>query len=349
MRAVYLPAVVVCLGAPLLVAGQLGQANTPSGSTFASTCAGAYIFSGLGDPGLGYNYQGNGASGTGYNCANQTTIGTASANSALSGTFTSGGNHYPYNSSANSSASIGAIHLQSSNQSEPAVQFPGGGGDGGWNDTITITGGPTGASALWVLPVHVDGSLINNGGAMAEFDVGVYQNLGLVGGDYVPGHPAIYDTATTLFNTINVTHNGTSGSTWDFEMSQWQVSGALASLSANLDVFFVVPFVWGTSFELGIYGSDLSAESGFGNDPTPNSSQALFQNTVRWDGPGYVADPNNVNGPPDHNFTITSGSLFNYNQPLASTPEPSSWTALALGLAMLAAARGLKRPRIMRP
>src|SRR5262249_4286928 len=151
--------------------------------------------------------------------------------------------------------------------------------------------------------------------------------------DYFPGHPPIYDTALNTYNTTNVTHNGTVGSVWDFEMSEWGVSGTLNGLTVNADVWMVVPFVFGTSFDLGIYAADLSSEGGFGFDPTPGASSVDFSHTVTWGGPGYVI-ANNQNS---SNFTVDSQSGFNYNQ--AVVPEPGTWSLFVVGLGLVLAAR----------
>ena len=326
MKIVGLSAIaVLALTAPVVEASQLGQASTPSGSAFASVCAGYSIFSGLGDPGLGYNYQGGGASGTGYNCANNTSSTGASVQAALAGSYPVSilNQSFPYDSSATSSATLGSIHLQSSNASEPIVDFPGAAGNGGWNDTVTLTGGS--GTGIWVFPLNVSGSLSAvGGGSRAIFEVGAYQALSPIGGDYVPGHPAIYDTALNLFNSINVTHNGTVGSSWDFEMSAFEVSGTLTGMTVNEAVQFAVPFTYGTPFELGIYASDLSAETGFGFDPTANTSSADFAHTVTWGGPGYVIGSGNQT---TTNFGITSGSGFDYTS--AVVPEPALWGPVA--------------------
>jgi hypothetical protein len=333
------------MAAPLVRAGLIGQANTPSGSAFASACAGYVLFSGIGDPGLGYNYQENGASGAGYNCSNMTAAsGPAYANVALAGGYHVGilNQDFPYNSTASSSAQLGMIHVQSSNASEPIVEFPGGGGDGGWNDTVTINAGldpngnpigTPGSPGQWVFPVHVSGTLSQTGGARGVFLVAPYLNLTRVGPDYFPGHPANLVDALTAYNNLNVTHNGTVGSVWDFEMSEWAVSDPLTSLTVDADVWFVIPFTFGTSFELGIYAADLSAETGFGFDPSVTASSVDFSHTLTYGGPGYVIS----NGVSSTSFDLGSTSGFNYNQ--AFTPEPGTWGLLVLGVGLIWVAR----------
>src|SRR5581483_10291273 len=114
---------------------------------------------------------------------------------------------------------------------------------------------------------------------------------------------------------------------WDYEMVGFGVSGVVTSLNVDEDVFFAVPFTYGTPFELGVYAADLSGETGFGANPTEYDSSVSFQHTVKWDSPGFILGPENqhLGG-----FTIDSGSGFDYNT--SGVPEPSTWLLMLGGL-----------------
>ena len=329
------------LGATGVSAAPLGQQTTPSGAAFTSSCAGI-----TGGGGFGYSMGdaiNGGASGTDLNCQATTSAvgGSASSGQNASGTTTIGANSYGYTDSASGFAAPGIIKLQGSNSSYN-VQFSGGQANGGWNDQYTLSAAGQSGQAVWVVPINVSGQIsAASNGASGLFQIAAFLNHNPL----TPYNTTLNSAAFTAFNNMNTTHNGTVYSSWDFQMSAWGATNwgpgdpaSLPLLIANGTVNFVVPFTWGTAFELGIYGLVSAGERAIGGTPSLNQTDIDFAHTLLWGGPGYVLnfngtalDTTQITG-----FGITSGSGTDYSQAfqdVTAVPEPASLALLGIGIA----------------
>jgi hypothetical protein len=318
-------------------AAPLGQQTTPDGAAFTSSCAGVVGGGGFGS-GMGDALYG-GVSTASYNCQATTSVVGGSAASAATASGSTFGN--PYTDAASGFAAPGVIKLQGSNDSSNA-QFSAGQANGGWNEQFTLTAPGQSGQAVWVVPIHVSGQLsaVNNGAA-ALFQIAAYLNHNAL----TPYGNTLNGVAFTAFNNMNVTHNGTIFSSWDFQMSAWGATnwgpsdpGTLPLLDVDTTVNFVVPFTWGSAFELGIYGLVSAGERAIGGPGSPNQADVDFANTILWGGPGYVMNFDGTALDVTHivGFDIASGSGTDYSQAfqdVAEAPEPASLALLGIGLA----------------
>jgi len=77
-----------------------------------------------------------------------------------------------------------------------------------------------------------------------------------------------------------------------------------------------------------------------GNDLNGDTTDAAFQHTITWGGPGFILSPDG-SGTPGNGFTVQSALGFNYKQPFA--PEPSTFVLMG---AELCAAGLIRRKRV---
>lgn len=244
-------------------------------------------------------------------------------------------NGHPFSNSASASGSTGTIKISASNSGSAAVTFPGAVANAGWNDQITITGGT--GTGIWIVPIQVNGQMDAVGsGASGAFEVAAYQNYNVL----QPYGNSLNSTAFSQFNALNVTHNGTIYSSWDFQMVAFGVTdygpsdpASLQHLTVDRVIYFAVPFTFGTPFELGIYAEVGAGERAAGGSTIQNSTQLDFSHTITWDGKGVVIP---TGGTSTTDFNIASASGFDYSRGVNSpVPEPSAGVALALGLGTL--------------
>ena len=329
------------LGAAGASATPLGQQTTPSGAAFTSSCAGTN-----GGGGFGYSMGdaiNGGVSTTGVNCQATTSAvgGSASSSASISGATTIGPDSYPYTDSASGFAAPGVIKLQGSNSSYN-VQFSTGQANGGWNDQYTLTAPGQSGQAAWVVPIHVSGQIsAANNGALGLFQIAAF----LDHNPLTPYNTTLNSAAFTAFNNMNTTHNGTVYSSWDFQMSAWGATNwgpsdpaTLPLLNVDSTVNFVIPFTWGTAFELGIYGLVSAGERATGGTPTQNQADIDFAHTLLWGGAGYALnfDGTALGTTQITGFDINAGSGTDYSQAFqdaTATPEPASLAVLGLGIA----------------
>ncbi len=321
-----------------------GQSTTPAGAGFASACSGNG-FSGISSVGNAMN---NGVSTSfgspptqqALTCAFETSTVGGIASTPLLSTVSSFNGH-AYSNSAKATAGVGVIKLQSTNTGSSATNFSGAGAQGGWNDSLTVTGGPAGTQALLVVPIHVIGQMTSFGqGANGLVEVGIYRNNAVL----QPYGATINADSYNLFKSLNSAFNPVLNQTsvaegtvlfgWDYQMKPFGAvdygASTLTTNSLTIDqvVRFVVPFTWGQAFTLGIYAATSSGETASGGAVVSNTATAAFQDTIYWDSGAYVLPANGV-GSPITNFVITASSGADYSA--AFVPEPATLALLAAG------------------
>jgi hypothetical protein len=323
-----------CLGLLLFLLPAIGalanQANTPIGFGFANACAGDAYFGSLPNPGDGFST----VNDQFMSCV--TNIGSVALASSMNGGVVNGNS---YSNHASAIAGPGFIQVAADNSGTQAVPFPGGAGYGGWNDSIVVGGGN--GSAVLLVPITVQGTLSAVGiGGLTRVGVNAYQNHGFL----QPYGDALHAFAYDAFLLANGGPNGIRNSaiffSWDYQGTFFGADDygpndplTLQNYSLNRTLYFAFPFTYGVPFEVGFYAGGVAGELSSGGGSTPNSSSYDFAHSITWGGPGQVIDLNNQTNP---NFTITSQSGFNYNQPFTSVvPEPPMASALGLALAGL--------------
>lgn len=307
-----------------------GQMETPNGAAFSSACAG-----------LGAGYPawlsiGNQLSGSSANCQVQTSGVGGTANVAVSNSGVAlGGTAYQssYSNAAAGQATPLTIKLSASNDGNTNAPFPGVAVNGGWNDTITLSMAGQSGTGFWIAPIHVEGELnTKNNGASSKLQVEAFLN-----------HADILGPATDLFHDASLNPGAAQSSVYDpsfvtYQLARWGATNwgpsdasSLEHLSVDETVYFVIPFTWNTSFDLGIFAlasAGMRAQGSTVGQPNA-TSDALFANTIAWAGPGYVL--NNGTGPQITGFDISSTSGANYAM-TSPVPEPTIWGMFSLGL-----------------
>jgi hypothetical protein len=325
-----------------------GQSTIVDGAAYGSVCAGI-------NPGTTGHAGDALVGGPGINCDFAPSLGVAGAtiNVSASNSGTNSGNAFSNSGAVTAAPQV--IQIQVSNAGSPSSQFPAGMANGGWNENFVLTGGVTGTQAVWIIPIHVSGTLSANGnGALGRFSVEAYKNHAAINGG-----AGIQGAAYAQYQGLNPGdcfigvcvpgHNGATLHAWDFENVFWTVADrgpsdslTIKDITVDEDVYFAVAFTWGEAFDMGFYAQAAAQEGSHGGVGLPlNTTDILFQNTVSWDGPGYVLNWNGSSLDPTHitDFSIdaSGGSGANYNQPFAVTtaPEPGSLAVFGVALAGL--------------
>ena len=307
-----------------------GQMETPNGAAFSSACAGL---------GFAGSSVGNQLSGSSANCQVQTSGVGGTANVAVSNSGVAlGGTAYEsiYSNAATGQATPLTIKLSASNNGNVTAPFPGGEANGGWNDAITLSMAGQSGAGFWVAPIHVTGELnTKNNGASSKLQVEAFLN-----------HADILGPASDLFHDVSLNPGAAQSSVHNpsgvsYQLARWGATNwgpldasSLEHLSVDEIVYFVIPFTWDMSFDLGIFAlaSAGMRAQGFTAGYPNTTADALFANTIAWAGPGYVL--NNGTGPQITGFDISSTSGANYAM-TSPVPEPTIWGMFGIGLASL--------------
>jgi hypothetical protein len=260
------------------------------------------------------------------------TGGTISRSASINSTFQSGSNVLNYSASAQGTVKPGVMHLQSTSTGPAAVDFPTGVAQGGWTDNLDFTKGqPAGTQGIFVFKVFVSGDLDATGfEARPGFTVTPYLNGNRV-------------DLNSQFDTLNPNPVIGSLEGLGYQSRIWFNPGEEfgPTLSVNGDVFFAIPFTFGTSFNLGLYAYTYASNNASGPSFTVNNNQSLFQNTIALDGIEEVlAGPSDT---PVTGYTIQSASGLDYtvSQVPTTVPEPATWALLIIGGAVLGLLRRL--------
>ncbi len=300
------------------------QSQLASGHSLVSSCAGTTFGIGF-SPGY---VTGDGMTTAQRACT--TAVSATVGGTAVSSNSRTGNSNGVFANQASAVAAVGTLHLSATNSGSSSNYFSGATATAGWNDTVTSS-----ATGIFVFSLHVDGELDATGAypASAYFNIQAFQNLNPL---------SFYNTPVySVFLAANGPLPPGSVATLGFDQGEsWGIQRTTADLVVPIssDVFFAIPVVAGVSFTLGIFSQVEADESSYGGLNAPhNSSSANFANTVTWNGKGTLLTP----GGPTTNFSLTSGSGFNYN--LSATPEPESWALTIMGLGICGAA--LRRRR----
>lgn len=329
-----------------------GQSTTPNGAAFASACAGNGF---LGTSAVGNAPNGGVSSSFGtppsqvnLNCTMATSgVGGTAATGPVTGSGTYGINNNPHSGAAQATITPGSIKLQATNSGSSADGFSGAAAQGGWNDSLTVTGGVPGQGAILALPFHVHGNLSASAqNANALFQLQVYRNNSPVNA----GSAA----AWSLFNNANAEFNpffngvtlaeGNFLSSWDTQMLPYAAvhygnsTQTVDSLAVDETVWFFVPFTWGTPFTFGLYAYAAASETASGGPVVQNTASVAFQNTITLVSGAYAL-AGNGNGPAVGGLSISATSGVDYLAGVAVMPAPPVLPMIGLGLAVLGLAR----------
>lgn len=322
-----------------------GQSTTPNGAAFASACAGNGF---LGTTGVG-NAPNNGVSSSfgtppsqvNLTCTHTTSgVGGTAATGPITASGTYGINNNPHSGAAQATITPGSIKLQATNSGSSADGFSGAAAQGGWNDSLTVTGGVPGQQAILALPFHVHGNLSASAqNANALFQVQAYRNNGAI----TSGSAA----AWSLFNNANAEFNpvlnmvtlaeGNFLSSWTSQMLPYAAVhyGASAltvdSLAVDETVWFFVPFTWGTPFTFGLYAYAAASETASGGPVVQNTAVVEFQNTITLVSGAYALPGNGI-GPAIGGLSISATSGLDY---LAAVPAPPGLAVMGVALVAL--------------
>ncbi len=200
-------------------------------------------------------------------------------------------------------ARFGKVTMNSATQ-WPNTTFTRGGSAGGWTDKLTITSpGLTGQTGTLIFHVNASALLTAAGfSGASNITVAPYRNKALI------PQSSQFNSAIALLGGIGF---GT-----DRQAKRWSITSAnnFVSSAVGGTILFTTSFVFGTQFELGVfgwaYGSSRSSSS-VGGTSTGNIPNAQFQ----WAGISQVLHGSN----PVSEWAISSLSGRNWTGPYAAT------------------------------
>jgi hypothetical protein len=180
---------------------------------------------------------------------------------------------------------------------------PGAVADGGWVDTYTISNPALdGFPGVWTIELHTGGTLF--AGDQAGW--------------------SIIDIGGSAETVLGIFNSRVEGNARDIPGDFFQ--------AVSDEIFFQVPFTFGTPFEMTIRGvattTLISVPPAFGSSGTVD-----FYNTVFWTGNQSVT----ADGSPVASYQITSASGTDYTQslePPSAVPEPGTMAFCTIALAI---------------
>jgi hypothetical protein len=214
-------------------------------------------------------------------------------------------------------ASMGVIKVFAQNSAANNSAFAQTDAHAGFKETLTINNAAlTGQAGIAQFNIHVTGNLDAAGFAgRTLFALNAYKN----------------NTELDIYNGLNAyinKGNSTPIST-DRQRFQWELAtyGTPPTDSDIIDdtVTIAVPFTYGTSFTLAIYGVGHAGMRSSSGVPGSSSATLDFSHTAGW---GGVENIYLSNGQLVSSYQITSASGLNYQ--FAIIPEPASLSLLAL-------------------
>jgi len=187
--------------------------------------------------------------------------------------------------------------------------------NGGWNDSILFSDPAlNGQSGTWMFSLNVSGDLKASGFSGSSF----FQ-------------AAVYVNKSIIFNGQNFIYS------WQATTDSPQENN---NLTVNESVTFSVPFIWGTSFDLGIYAVGIAGWRSGSNEPGTSTGDLDFMNTLTWGGTSCVLH----NGNCLNEYSLTSASGTNWDVAYSSTvPLPASVWLFGTS-ALFAFGRALRKP-----
>jgi len=241
-----------------------------------------------------------------YTCASRT-FGGAGAPASAAAEWNSGS----VVNSSRGQVGMGTIRLGAVNSAPSDYQFPEAAANGGWKDITSVNlAGHGGEAAVWLVSLHVDGTLSSSGNGAANYWVNGYKDdreLGINVAGFDKGHS---DAITT-----------------DAQRMRWAlVSGPLTTRIVDDTVTLAVPVTLGTPFSWGVYAFTQAGLGSYGPSyPHTTTASSDFLQTLSFAGSALL-----YGGVRRDDFTLASASGVDWHA--AAVPEPGAWALLLAGL-----------------
>lgn len=212
---------------------------------------------------------------------------------------------------------MGVIGLEANNTANSLWRSPGGASNAGWTDTLTFDlPGQTGAAAVWLFRMTVQGSLDTGGVGGAGLQLAHYRNEGLV----------TSNIAGYAFSGTDPIARGTQHLSWStLGESHWDVDS---------EITFALPVTLGQPVVWGVYAHAYASQYSQSAAAWPGTSEATFGSGLVYGGPVALM----LGGQAVQGWTLSSASGHDWLQ-AAAVPEPGGWALMLSGAALLLARR----------